>query len=213
MFTGLQFSNPGNKFQIFTFNSIINEAVIILEDPSSPKQNYTAKSDPNNPSEPFTITGKLPDTLPKLKIIEIRISYKLDNGAASPFVNIEPRIIHKITLIEPTREVTLHVEDSTTAHRIAIILLLVAIAVTVVILLPTLLFVAWRILTQDAQDRSPIKWMNLLRFIIGFSNFWSDILFSFLVYQKWKNQEDLIFFILFILTVVIIVGSWIDQLV
>ena len=65
---------------------------------------------------------------------------------------------------------------------------------------------------QNGNVRA-VRWVNLGKLVIGFLNFWTDVLFTILVYDEWKDSNDDVFLILLLCSLIVILVHWIDQLV
>ena len=63
------------------------------------------------------------------------------------------------------------------------------------------------------NQRRSVRWFNLVKFDVGFLNFWSDVLFAAFLYQEWENKSDNAILGMFISSALILSMSWIDQLV
>ena len=68
-------------------------------------------------------------------------------------------------------------------------------------------------LTDDGIGNDGPDFLKLLKFDLSFLDFFTDILFCFLLYQKWEDEDKNIFIILCVMAIALLGFSWINQLV
>ena len=66
--------------------------------------------------------------------------------------------------------------------------------------------------TMKGESKQSVKWGNLTKFVVAFLNFWTDVLFTVLVYEEYLTKKDDFLVILCICSATVVLSSWIDQL-
>ena len=222
VFVGLTFDPERQTFQIqTTSNSIIDDFSIFLKNFDKPLQKEESSADNTRQLESQSLKLS-PGT--SVSITRLEIQYKIEGNIQKETID-DPKFIEQIpsfTTIESEKRIDGESDATKERSTATDNLLWIALAL---IFIPTgilfFFFFCKRAFKDKTANDDAVQWVKILKFVVGVLDWWTDVLFCIFLYHVWQDSKEIqdqknketAFMMLFCFSAVLLVVSWINQLV